>query len=181
MFMIDLFAGMGGASRAMRERGWRVVRVEIDPKHRPDVVADARFLPLRDGLSPDLLWMSPVCTEFARESMPWCRTGSAPSLELVQACLVAVDRLKPRWWVIENVRGAQKWLNPILGRPTQRIGAQYLWGRFPLLLGVPAKATKERIGPCVNRAALRSEAPYALSLALARQCEAFDAAERGAA
>jgi hypothetical protein len=52
--MLDLFAGLGGASQAMIDRGWRVVRVDLEPRLRPDVVADVAHLPLR--WQPDLLW-----------------------------------------------------------------------------------------------------------------------------
>ena len=40
--MIDLCSGLGGASAAMRERGWRVVTVDNEATFSPDVVADVR-------------------------------------------------------------------------------------------------------------------------------------------
>lgn len=113
--MLDLFAGLGGASQAMRSRGWSVTTVEIDPKFRPDVVGDVARLPIRGQF--DLVWASPPCTEFSRESMPWCRTGNTPDMSLVLAAKAAIDELRPRWWVIENVRGASRYLTPILGHP----------------------------------------------------------------
>lgn len=171
MTMLDLFSGLGGASRAMSERGWRVVRVDIEPRFRPSVVADARNVSFHD-FRPDLFWASPVCTEFARESMPWCRTGKPPSLDLVRAAIRVRDEVRPRWWIIENVRGAMRWLEPLLGRPTMRIGAAYLWGEFPLPLGCrEPKPGKERIGPCPDRPALRSLIPHETSLAIAQACE----------
>jgi len=155
----------------MKDRGWRVVRVELDATHRPDVVADVRHLPL-SRCRPDLVWASPPCTEFSRESMPWCRTGRAPSLDLARATIAAIAHLDPRWWVIENVRGAVKWLEPLVGRPTLRIGAAYLWGRFPLPFGwsEPAR-TKEAMWPSADRASRRSEIPYEISRVIADACE----------
>ena len=38
--MIDLFSGTGSASEPMKDAGWAVVRVELDPRFAPDVVAD---------------------------------------------------------------------------------------------------------------------------------------------
>ena len=35
MLMLDLCCGLGGASRAMRERGWEVVTVDIVPEFNP--------------------------------------------------------------------------------------------------------------------------------------------------
>ena len=38
--MLDLFAGLGGASEAMRRRGWEVVTVDNDPVFNCTVTAD---------------------------------------------------------------------------------------------------------------------------------------------
>ncbi len=46
MVMLDLCCGLGGASRPMVERGWRVVRVDNRDDCAADVVADMRALPL---------------------------------------------------------------------------------------------------------------------------------------
>ncbi len=178
--MLDLGSGLGGASQAMVDRGWKVTRIDIEPAFRPSIVADYRALPLRPEYRPDLVWASPVCTEFARESMPWCKTGKDPSLDLVLAAKAAIDAIKPRWWVIENVRGARAFFEPYLGRPTLRIGAAYLWGRFPLVMGVKVNPHKERLGPSPDRRALRSKIPYAISLALAEACERQNAVEASA-
>lgn len=40
MLMLDLFAGLGGASRAMQEAGWIVIRVDNDPQFNPDICTD---------------------------------------------------------------------------------------------------------------------------------------------
>jgi site-specific DNA-cytosine methylase len=115
--MVDLFSGLDGASAAMRDRGWRVWSLELDPAYRPSVVADVRRLPLREGLGPDLLWASPPCEEFARASMPWCHEELPPSMELFAATIEAVRLLRPRWWILENVKGAAAWARPALGSP----------------------------------------------------------------
>lgn len=44
--MLDLFSGLGGASQVMVERGWKVIRVDIESRFKPDIVADVRALPL---------------------------------------------------------------------------------------------------------------------------------------
>lgn len=74
--MVDLYAGLGGASAAMKDRDWDVVSVELDPAFRPTVVGDVRALPLRDGLRPDLLWASPPCEEFSKWAMPWHKNAA---------------------------------------------------------------------------------------------------------
>ena len=160
--MLDLFAGLGGASQAMRERGWFVVTVELEASLRPDVVADVRRSPIRGEW--DLIWASPPCTEFARESMPWCRTGLVPDLGLVEASRAIIADLMPRWWVIENVRGAQRWLGPArwVRNPV------YLWGQFPPF-DCRIDFWKERLSS--KRRQERAKMPRALSEALAISCE----------
>lgn len=156
--MLDLFAGLGGASQAMRARGWRVTTVELVPAFRPDVVGDVARLPIRGHF--DLVWASPPCTEFARESMPWSRTGSAPDMALVEATLSVVKELRPTWWVMENVRGAVPWI----GSPALTCGPFFLWGCFPPF-ECHVEPFKERLSS--TQRAERAKVPYALSDALA--------------
>lgn len=160
--MLDLFAGLGGASAAMRERGWSVVTVELDPRFRPDVVADVSRLPIRGRW--DLLWASPPCTEYSREAMPWCRTGRPPDETLWRAAEAAITELRPRWWVIENVRGAIRYH----GRPTRAYGPVFLWGDMPAFDAV-VLPWKERLSSKAK--AERARIPFAISYGLAIACE----------
>lgn len=132
LFMLDLCSGLKGASAAMRERGWRVVTVDNEPALQPDIVADVRAWSW-DGLTPDLVWASPPCIEFARESMPWSRTGRQPDMSIVDACFRIVRECKPRYWIIENVRGAIPFWLAKYGVPRAIYGPFYLWGFFPSL------------------------------------------------
>jgi hypothetical protein len=166
MLMLDLFAGLGGASAAMRDRGWDVVTVDVEPRFGCTVTADLSAWSW-DGPRPDLVWASPPCTEFSRESMPWCRTGQTPGMELVNAARRIIAECEPQWWVIENVRGATRYLNPILGEPVS-YGPFFLWGAFPAFRA-RVRFFKERLSS--TRRAERAQVPYALSEALARACE----------
>ena len=161
--MLDLFAGLGGASSAMIGRGWSVVTVDNDSRfgctHTADLTAWSW-----PGATPDLIWASPPCTEFSRESMPWCRTGTIPSLVLVSAAMRIIAECQPRWWVIENVRGAVKWLKPILGEPKQTHGPFFLWGSFPEFR-CRVKPFKERLSS--TQRAERAKIPLVLLNALA--------------
>ncbi|HEY4884066.1 MAG TPA: DNA cytosine methyltransferase [Myxococcales bacterium] len=170
--MLDLFSGTGAASAAMEERGWRVVRVELDPTFPADH-RDVRTFTWA-GPRPDLVWCSPPCTEFSRESMPWCRTGKPPSLALVEAALRIVASAAPRWWVLENVRGARKWLRPLLGEPFQHCGPVWLWGSPPPMLWPQVRPWKEKLGG--RNKARRAAIPYEISRALAIAIERARAA-----
>jgi len=165
MLMLDLFSGLGGASRAMKERGWEVVMIDNDPARKPDILADIRDWQW-SGTRPDLLWASPPCTDFSREDQPWTHRGIKPDLSCCLATMRLIASIKPRWWILENVRGAV----PYLGRRYLRIGSRYLWGRFPLFLTNHCYG-KTNIPSGKNQAALRALIPYGISLALAQAIE----------
>lgn len=117
---------MGGWKAPFQEDdGWRSVGIDIRDDLDADIVADVRDLPI--NASPDLLTMSPPCTNFSRYSMPWLDEPN-PSMELVDACLDAVDELEPTYWVLENVRGLKQYWGV---QEQKRVGPYYLWGEFP--------------------------------------------------
>lgn len=168
-FMLDLCAGLGGASIPMRLRGWRVVTVDNNPQFNTDVVADIRTWSWH-GSVPDLLWMSPPCTQFAREFMPWSKTGVVPDMSIFLACLQLVERIKPRYWVIENVKGAIKWFRPYIGMPRYACNPYFLWGYFPDISHVLVSGSKSKLSS--RREFERSLIPYKLSFSLAVAIEA---------
>lgn len=161
--MLDLFCGRGGASAAFRDLGWEVVGVDMNPELKPDLVADLRTWAWT-GRRPDLVWASVPCTEFARMSMPWTRARfpGPPSLDLYDSARRIIAECAPRFWVIENVRGAV----PYFGPPTRRIGPVYLWGNLPPYFpDFKVRPFKEKISGREPQA--RSVTPYDVSLALA--------------
>jgi hypothetical protein len=159
--MLDLCAGLGGASQAMRERGWEVVTVDNDPRFGCTYTADLTTWEWH-GPRPDLVWLSDPCTEFARESMPWSKTGKAPDLTLVRAGLRIIKATRPRYWV----RGSAPWVRPLLGEPRQIVGPFYLWGRFPPL-GVDMRGFRNKESYSSTQRAERACVPATISLALA--------------
>ncbi len=168
--MVDLFAGLGGASQAMKDRGWTVYRVELNEAQRPDVVADVRHLPIQlNGV--DLLWASPPCTEYSRIDQPWFKNPPAPSTELWEAAERAILQLEPRFWIIENTRGARK----IHGKDSRRYGSNYLWGNLPLWPVADIARCHERTTGAKgsNGPARRGMIPYDLSMVIALAVESF--------
>ena len=168
--MLDLCAGLGGASQAMLDRGWKVIRVDIEPSFKPDIVADVRHWSYR-GPKPLLIWASPPCKEFSRHFLPWLKAEREPDMSVVLACKRIIEEVQPVFWVIENVRGAVPFFEPVLGKPAQVIFPYYLWGRFP-----PLSVDRSRFVPkqrfSSRDAAKRAWIPYELSYKLALACEA---------
>jgi len=159
--MLDLCAGLGGASAAFVAAGWDVVTLDFDSRFGCTITDDLAKWSW-SGRQVDFIWASPPCTEFSRESMPWCRTGVAPDMTLVRAVYRVVAECLPRLgWVLENVRGAV----PFLGSPRAIVGPFYLWGDFPSP-GRPVFRMKHKQSYSSRNAAERAKIPYALSAAV---------------
>jgi len=184
--MIDLYSGLGGASEAfvLGPNPWAVLRYENNP-----ALADIPYTTLCDLTDfdihirhrVDLIWASPPCTDFSRGFHAPGPTAERegrdfePSLDLVNRAIEIIEELAPTYWIIENVIGAIKHFEPILGEPRQIIGPFVLWGNFPLIdVDRDMKHTKAEIDPGSThplRANVRGKIPIELSQALRRVCE----------
>lgn len=171
MLMLDICSGLGGASQAMKKRGWDVLTLDNDPAFDPDIIADVRTW-CYTGARPDLIWCSPPCVEFSRESMPWSKTGDEPDMSIVLACHRLIAEIQPRYWVIENVRGAVRWFRPYLGSAHIIIGPFFLWGHFPDLSHVYLQGFRKKESYSSLASAERARIPFRVSNLLAVAIEA---------
>ena len=158
----------------MRERGWKVIAVEIDPQFHPDICMDVSEYHY-NGPTPDLVWASPPCQEFSKSDLPlsWACNKNyppAPDVKLMLQAKRVIEESVPRYWVIENVRGARPFFEPWIGKPRKNVGSRYLWGEFPIF-DTPPVHNKWRRPATKDRAAKRSEIPAGISLALALAIE----------
>jgi|TARA_R100000482_G_scaffold123216_2_gene72681 hypothetical protein len=194
--ILDLYSGLGGWSEAFARSGnWEIMRIENNPllSEVPNTqVYDV--LKFRDELkqmildgyapeSPELIVASPPCVEFSNGwSSPKSTyrrengtlEGYEPNMELMQAVIDIVAMLQPRYWLIENVVGATRYFNPILGEPTQIIGHYVLWGNFPHIIydanTLPMKKDKDKRHHPL-RANIMAQIPLCLSNALLNSVE----------
>ncbi len=163
--MFDLCSGNQTASKAMKDRGWEVITVDIDPALKPDIVADVRAFSYH-GPRPDLIWASPPCNEFTREFLIWTRKGICPDMSIFHACRKIIHDARPRFWIIENVRGATRYF----GRYTEVHYPFYLWGFFPPLGKIKLKYKRKDSYTSSNKIG-RAAIPYQISLAVAQAIE----------
>lgn len=164
--MYDLCSGLGGASEGFKTRGWQVITLDNDPKFGPDIVADLTTWTYNGPDRPRFIWASPPCLEFSRESMPWTRRGIEPDLEIVRACKRIIDEARPKYWIIENVRGAVPFFRDLLGTPALIVGPFYLWGFIPPIGRVRLNMVKKESLSGKDRE-LRAKIPISLSTAIA--------------
>ena len=167
--VLDLFSGLGGFSEAFVLNNDHVLRIENNPllsevKHT--VMMDVRKLRdiIAEGLTEgnlnpyllniDLIVASPPCYDFSLAfSAPQgivSRAGKEafeayqPDMELFEVTLEIIDMLKPRYWIVENVRGSIRHCEKIGLIPRQKFQAYVLYGNFPLFKPpkLPTKASK---------------------------------------
>ena len=150
MRMVDLYSGLGGASEAFyRSEDWEVLRIESNwdllgevPKtwffDVTRLLKSGNYLSVEKNM--DLLWASPPCTEFSlaynAPGPKAAREGREfyPDLSLVEAAIQLREVWEPKYWVIENVIGSIKHLEPLLGEPTQIIYPFVLWHNLPQIV-----------------------------------------------
>ena len=164
--VFDLFCGLGGWSEAFIAEGYEAIGFDIEA-HDYGKGGYPGELVLRDIRSingaelvqtygvPAVIVASPPCQEFSYMAMPWSKakekmrkilasTEEQKRLtDLFNQCFriqrevsVAAGHYVPM--VVENVRGAQRWV----GKAQYNFGSFYLWGDVPALLPIPGKVRK---------------------------------------
>jgi hypothetical protein len=191
--ILDLCSGLGGWTEAFVQDEWVVVRVENNPalQYVPftlelDVLKWEEWI---GGIpAPEIVVASPPCREFsdacdAPKSIAR-RAGKPyePNMEVMKACLDIIDYLKPKYWVLENVRGSQEHFFPIIGARRQKISSFYLWGNFPLI-AMPGwfshrKEENDTWSTDPLRANKRAMIPFEISYALLKVLQGQDTLEK---
>jgi hypothetical protein len=143
---IDLFCGLGGWTDGLLAEGYDVVGFDIE-RHVYGEHAYPAQLVLQDVTTLDgaqfrdaaLIVASPPCQAYSYRAMPWSRAKALPPPDntLFNVCFriqreasEAAGKRIPL--VVENVRGAQKWV----GRARWNFGSFYLWGDVPALMPI---------------------------------------------
>jgi hypothetical protein len=162
--VFDLFCGLGGWSEAFIAKGYRAIGFDIEAHDYGTggypgelVLRDIRSINGADLVkeygAPACIVASPPCQEFSYMAMPWSKAKEKQRkieadpaeqsrlTDLFNQCFriqrevsAAAGHYVPM--VVENVRGAQKWV----GKARWNFGSFYLWGDVPALMPIPGKS-----------------------------------------
>lgn len=180
-YMLDLCAGLGGASEAFHlDMNWDVVRIDNN-----ELLQDVEHMSITDifednfdchGLKWNYIHASPPCLDFSlayrAPKSKAQRAGDeySPDLSLVKRCREIIQYHKPKFWSIENVVGSINDLTPLLGTPQFIIGPFVFWGNLPYPI-IPAgfkhlKSEHDTWSTDPLRANHRAQIPLEISTAL---------------
>ncbi len=134
MKILELFCGTKSISNAFKEKGHEVFTIDWEKNFDPDLVADIGTLAANDiiklcGGVPDVIWASPDCTSYSIAAISHHREKDAdgnfkPKSDYAKFCdkvnknvLGLIKELKPKYWFIENPRGALRKMQFMEGLP----------------------------------------------------------------
>lgn len=141
-YMLDLCAGLGGASEAFHlDPNWEVIRIDNNPllEDVDNMIIDDIFETNVDvpHCKFDYIHASPPCLEFStaysapKSAAARSKKQFSPDLSIVKRCVQIIEWHKPKHWSIENVLGSIPDLKPVLGNPAFTIGPFVYWGTIP--------------------------------------------------
>lgn len=135
MKVLELFCGTKSVSNAFKARGHEVFTVDWDKSFEPTLCADIETLTAEDiirlcGGVPDVVWLSPDCTSYSIAAISHHREKKidgnlAAKSEYAKKCDsvnmhiidIVVNKIKPKYWFIENPRGGFRKMNFVKSFP----------------------------------------------------------------
>tara|TARA_R100001015_G_C4543535_1_gene106994 strand:+ start:72 stop:680 length:609 start_codon:yes stop_codon:yes gene_type:complete len=114
MKVLELFAGSRSFSKVAEEMGMETFTTDYKDFDKIDYVCDIlNFDVSKVPFKPDIIWASPPCTTFSIASCyhHWNKDKTPKTkecfkgIEIVKKTLEIINKLKPRYFYIENPRG----------------------------------------------------------------------------
>ena len=97
--LLELFCGTKSVGRAFEAAGWEVVSLDIVSKFEPTILCDIRSWDYTTFAGHfDMVWASPVCTEYSHA----LTTRPRRLLALVLSALEIIAHFDPLMWIVEN-------------------------------------------------------------------------------
>ena len=170
---LELCCGYGVWSDFLSEQGVEMTGVDIKNlgyKHK-FIQSDILDFDSKQG-EYEIVIGSPPCTEFSiAKYYAYGTQKEHEGLDLVQAFLYLVQKIKPRFWLMENVKHLADFIGPPndIVRYGRRKGFKeaYLWGNFPKIEMLDAQI-KHRHDDYANSHPMRARIPDPLAEAVAR-------------
>ena len=113
---LDLFSGTGSVAKALRNLGWEVTTLDIEPKAKADLQIDVlkwEFWKLPPGHF-HLVAAGPPCQEYSKAKTVGHRYLSMAD-KIISKTIEIVQYFHPRLWWIENPRGGTAQVKRPLG------------------------------------------------------------------
>ena len=136
MKVLDLFCGMGGWSKAFAEAGHDCTGIDLNNK----LGYPYRFIQadLNDWVPDqhyDVILASPPCTQFSKVVQRWTgKANESKGLGLVFRTFALIQEIKPKYWIIENVKGLSEFIDKpsdiVRYGKTQNHKEAYLWSNI---------------------------------------------------
>ena len=112
MKVLDLFCGLGGWSRAFAEAGHDCTGIDIKNIGYPYRFIKADLNDWMPDQHYDIILASPPCTQFSKVVQRWTgKCNESKGLGLVFKTFALIQEMKPKYWVIENVKGLAEFID----------------------------------------------------------------------
>ena len=141
MKIIELFCGLGGWSKGFHDifPNAEFYGVDIKDYGYPYNFIKADLNDWEPKEKYDIILASPPCTEFCevKRNTATNHYSERIGLSLIYRTFYLIEKLKPKFWVLENVWGLSEFIDKpkdiVRYRKAKNGKKAYLWGNFPLL------------------------------------------------
>ncbi len=175
MRVLELFCGLGGWSKPWIEAGHDVTGIDITDLGFPGKFIKADLYDWEPTEHYDIVLASPPCTEFSiAKKWGWGTQDERQGLDLIYRTFYLISKIKPKYFIIENVKGLAEFLPPpqdiVRYGKKRNVKAAYLWTNIEKMGLLPPMASYRKHDDLKrSERALRGLIPIELAKAVMKQ------------